>query len=939
MSADQAALPPTLATLAAPAHAGRQTRVITTPPPFRDLALPGSDWSADWDDDAPAGVRRPPRVGEVVVGFKLVGELGRGAFARVYLAHQEALANRPVALKLTLRPTREAERLARLQHTNIVPVYSVHDDGPVQVICMPFLGRATIADLLRAYRADHSSRLHARKTSARFARTTLVDSKSGAGSDGRSGAPRGPAWPWDSDESPPIVGDPLAVLGVLAQLAAGLEHAHARGIMHLDLKPANVLLADDGTPMLLDFNLSFDASRPDRDMVGGTVPYMAVEQLLDMRTRGAGALDPRTDLYALGAMGFEMLTGGVPFPLAGRAARDIEAQVAARRAGPPPLRAGRPEISPAVEAIVRKLLAPDPAARYQSAADLRTDLERHLNDLPLRFAAEPSVRERFGKWRRRNPGVAVRLMASGLIGLALGLGGVVHQRAEANARADAVEHARAARAGLDGVRLDLVLPGDPEARRRGAERAEAVLAGYGLPGDTDWQQKPDVRRLPAAERAALASDMGEMLLLLAQVHARDLKALPEAERRAAATRAWKLNSAARGCFPADAVPPALAQQAARLAHEAGEEAPAAPEEVTGNGGRANFLAAAFALQSGRYATAVPLLDRVITAQPDHAAAQFCLAYCRQQLGQYARALERYDAARVLLPKDPRPAFQRGLIHGVCKKPALAEAEFTRAVELDPDHGEAYRNRGLMRYRMAKADEPVPSRADAARKLFEAAEKDYTLALERGASPLHVHLLRAAARDGRDPAGAKADREAAKALPVKTEMDYVTRASTRTRTDPEGALTDYRKAIEINPRSLIALQNQVHVLADRLNEKDLPAALTVADRLVELYPEFALARAGRAVVLARLGKRDEAQKEIERAQLLSDDAEVSFQAACVFALAAGKNPDDKAKALDLLRRAIRDGYSDPRGLDHADFDNVRTHPDFRGIRQAAETFLK
>ena len=80
------------------------------------------------------------RVGDTICGFRLVGELGRGAFARVFLAHQEALADRPVALKVTLRPTREAERLARLQHTNVVPVHSVHDAAPAQLICMPFLG-------------------------------------------------------------------------------------------------------------------------------------------------------------------------------------------------------------------------------------------------------------------------------------------------------------------------------------------------------------------------------------------------------------------------------------------------------------------------------------------------------------------------------------------------------------------------------------------------------------------------------------------------------------------------------------------------------------------------------------------------------------------------------------------------------------------------------
>ena len=114
------------------------------------------------------------------------------------------------------------------------------------------------------------------------------------------------------------------MLRVLSQLAAGLAHAHARGILHLDLKPANVLLPDTGEPMLLDFNLSFDTTTADRELVGGTVPYMATEQLLDLRTRGRGQIDARTDLYSLGVMAFEMLTGSVPFPASSKDLIDMD---------------------------------------------------------------------------------------------------------------------------------------------------------------------------------------------------------------------------------------------------------------------------------------------------------------------------------------------------------------------------------------------------------------------------------------------------------------------------------------------------------------------------------------------------------------------------------------------------------------------------------------
>ncbi|QEG30933.1 Serine/threonine-protein kinase PrkC [Gemmata obscuriglobus] len=905
-------------------------------------SLSGSLWS-DWDDSdrggLSAGGRRPPRVGDTLCGFELVGELGRGAFARVYLARQQALAGREVALKVTQRPTHEAERLARLQHTNIVPVYSVHADQGVQLICMPFLGKVTIADLLRAHRADRSSRGAGRKTSGtRAARTTVGDNR-GSGSDGRTAAPRLPAWTWAADGPPPIVGDPRAVVHALAQLAAGLSHAHQRRILHLDIKPANVLLADTGEPMLLDFNLAFDATRPDRDVVGGTMPYMAPEQLHNMRTRGTGALDDRTDLYGLGAMAFEMLTGELPFASGTRGPKVIEEQLAARLRPLPSLRARNPEVSPAVEAIVHKLLAPAPADRYQTANELCADLDRHLNDLPLAYARESSAAERFGKWRRRNPGLVVRLMVACLIGLALGLGGAVHQRAEGNARAGAVEQARAARAALDAARLDLTLVGDPSATARGVKRTEELVAAYGC-DVPEWQSRPGVRRLTEAERATLAGDLGELMFLLAQVKWSETDALPESERRQRAEDAWKLNRAARDCFVPDEVPPAIERQAALIAPRVGEEVRTAdlPAPLAVSGTRGAFLEAAFALRVGRYATAVPLLEALVGEQPAHGAAQFCLAYSLHQQGHYARALERYDVARALLPKDPRPLFGRGLIYGLRTKPELAEAEFTKALALDPGHAESYRNRGLVRFRLAKRDEPFASKAAAVRAKFEESVADYTAALDRGSSEFQLLLLRATSRQAFDPAGATADRTAAQALEPKTEMDYLVRGWGRRDEDPKGALADLRKAAALNPRSVVALQNQAHILADRL--KDPAGALVVTKRVVELSPDFAPGRAGHAIILARLGRRTDAHKEIEQARLLSNDAAVLYQAACVYSLTSVEEPADRLEALKLLRRAIREGFT---GLNQlaADPDLIplRTQPEFQAVYSAAENLFR
>ena len=197
--------------------------------------------------------------------------------------------------------------------------------------------------MVRSYRNELSSRdlSGGRRTSGtRAVRTTNV-------LDGSSLPKSGilPALPrvasLSLDGAPELIGDPNAVLRVIAQLAAGLAHAHERGILHLDLKPANVLLPDIGEPMLLDFNLSFDTTNADRELVGGTVPYMATEQLIDLRTRGRGQVDARTDLYSLGVMAFEMLTGNVPFPASSKDLIDMDGLIAARM-GPPSIRGINP---------------------------------------------------------------------------------------------------------------------------------------------------------------------------------------------------------------------------------------------------------------------------------------------------------------------------------------------------------------------------------------------------------------------------------------------------------------------------------------------------------------------------------------------------------------------------------------------------------------------
>ncbi|MEW4569852.1 protein kinase [Tautonia sp. JC769] len=267
------------------------------------------------------GKWRYPRTGEHLAGFRIVGELGRGAFARVYLAEQENLADRQVALKVSNQPVgEESQLLARLQHSHIVPIHSVHEDAAsgLHLICMPYLGGANLAQVLEAAaaasgpasrdpggsliealdlvcgplpslpasRMEGGHRHPSRGLSASRIKAASIDPAHAIPRSieaavvplSRLRALWNRSWHWinggnpDLDEGPrPVVASDRAQparhflrhasavqasVWIAARLAEGLEHAHSRGLLHRDLKPSNILITADGMPMILDFNLS-----------------------------------------------------------------------------------------------------------------------------------------------------------------------------------------------------------------------------------------------------------------------------------------------------------------------------------------------------------------------------------------------------------------------------------------------------------------------------------------------------------------------------------------------------------------------------------------------------------------------------------------------------------------------------------------------------------
>jgi serine/threonine protein kinase len=320
----------------------------------------------------PSPPPRFPELGERFGGFRLRSVLGHGGAARVYLANDEDLGDREVALKVSPDRGDEPSIQGRLDHAHIVPVLSVArpPETGLRGLCMPYRPGLSLDRVID--RVDPA----ARPRHARVLRDVLIpegrpESEAFRDSPGWHGFPSGGTY-----------ADGVAWVG--ATLARALGYAHARGILHRDVKPANVLLTLRDGPQLLDFNLAHDphASRQaEAALRGGTLPYMAPEQLeafLDPeRWQGVG---PAADLYSLGLVLRELLTGRRPaapdpsLPLPRAIAEMLD-----RRAEPAPsLRAPNPQVPPALDAVIRRCLAADPADRYPSAEGLADDLERLL---------------------------------------------------------------------------------------------------------------------------------------------------------------------------------------------------------------------------------------------------------------------------------------------------------------------------------------------------------------------------------------------------------------------------------------------------------------------------------------------------------------------------------------------------------------------------------
>jgi serine/threonine protein kinase len=325
---------------------------------------------------------RPVDDASVVGDYELVSELGRGGMGVVHLARQRSL-NRLVAVKVLAangsavaeeRFLREAREAARLQHPHIVAIHEVGRHDGRSFYSMDLIEGEDLA----AYVARH-----------------------------------------------PL--NPRAAAALVAKIAHAVQHAHESGVLHRDLKPGNLLIDASGEPHLTDFGLAAAVDGSDgltrTGEIMGSPAYMAPEQL-----RGEASIE--SDVYALGAILYFLLTGRPPFV----AAQLPELLAAIAHGDPLPPRRLDPSVPRDLETITLRAVAYDPPARYASAGELAEDLTRWLDGHTIR--ARPVGRVgRAWRWARRNRVVAAFVCAL-LVSVTAGGVGITSQwvRAERAAR-------------------------------------------------------------------------------------------------------------------------------------------------------------------------------------------------------------------------------------------------------------------------------------------------------------------------------------------------------------------------------------------------------------------------------------------------------------------------------------------------------------------------
>jgi serine/threonine protein kinase/predicted Zn-dependent protease len=549
-----------------------------------------------------AGRREPSR--PVLGGYEVLRELGHGGMGTVYLARHQTL-QRDVAVKvlphsLAMSPRakqrflEEARALAQIRHENVVHIHRIIDHAEMLAFEMEFVDGPSLDKLIRTLAAAPKP----------FALASLVEAL-GHGVD--AGVRSSVEW----------------YVRVFIRIARALAEVHRHGLVHRDVKPSNILLRSDGTPVLADFGLALQGDLDaTRTRFAGTPVYAAPERLRG----GDGTVDARTDIYSLGVTLYEALTSSPPF--AGSSSAEVLRRI--ENGAAPPLRQRAPHVSRDLAIVIQKAMEPDPRHRYATADEFADDLERLLSLQPI-HARPPGPARRVFQFVRRHQRVVVAALASAVF-VALALWPLA---AHASSAAAAKDRSAAA---LQRARSQLLCP-------------EALPASWS-PQAADGLE---LRRSTAetARAGAFARSLAQYDEALA---ATPDDAMLRLEREVvAAVAALRGRTDPGAPLPKWSLPPACD----RLAKNAGAHRPLGAEldeTLASAGGEDRFAAGLFAFLWGDYATSTTCWEKLPPALDENALCDACASLQLAEEGAPERAYPRLFHAARAFPEARALAF-------------------------------------------------------------------------------------------------------------------------------------------------------------------------------------------------------------------------------------------------------------------------------------------
>ena len=461
--------------------------------------------------------------------------------------------------------------------------------------------------------------------------------------------------------------------------------------------------------------------------------------------------------------------------------------------------------------------------------------------------------------------------------------------------------------------VDLLISSEPEHLNQGIEIAEKALGAYGVLDRADWTDQPEVKELTEADRAKLKARVGEIAFLLAEIaHFHPKKADPQKSEQMHRIAETNLDEGSK---------PAVARQKAHLQGKA-TDAPdyarlrAALEKGAETSIRGRFLLACeAAAHAGRHREALTILDRVVCEDPNDFGSWFLKARCHKDLNEDTEAVAAFGTAIALRPNYARSYSERAMIHYVAGRHLdQAKADMDQALRLEPNSLDAHIDRGLVLNALGK---------------FKDSLADLDWAIEHPNVPARVWFIRSIVR-GRigDFEGARKDREMGLQTEPAEAVSWVSRGMARLEADPSGALADFVKGEETSPRFRDALIDQAWALSEKLKKPD--EAIAPLDRLLALNPEDYKAMSFKAILLARLGKMDEAVAIVRQSLQISKAPENSYRAACAMALVSAQKPALRNESLGLLASALSRGFGHDTIERDQDLESLRSTSEFKFV---------